>query len=462
MPSSSVAMAVASRSPIQMGRFSLLSGSRRMTIGVLVTGSSVRPPTVIRMKSSRLIASPIGPHCAAALPGRQSDRHQAVDHVVELVQVPALLDQGAVGRVAVHLAVAEAPGHLVLGVEPDDLFGALLHVLEHPVVRQVVVVAPVAQDDDRGALVHRGQEVPVEGLEGTPEVRVGVDVDDVAVERRLDRVVDVALLEEARDLAYLGDEDEAPHLRVEVLERVDELEHEARHVAHRVGDVAQHHHLRLLLALAVEDDAEGDAAVLEVLAHGVARVELPAAGPPERRGGRPCARARPGDSPESPSPCAPACAKRPPGKPCWMSRTPAWSAASRKSFSSRPESASRSARASGESSVPASSRRCFSWSRKRWNSSSLISSAFAVAAVSSLMASARPEKKSSKRVSKVGRSTLRFTMVARSVARTVRRSGSPTTASARSMAMLSASETRSPFWRNRFENSTSFASMDGG
>ena len=58
IPSSSVAMAVASRSPIQMGRFSLLSGSRRMTIGVLVTGSSVRPPTVIRMKFSRFIASP--------------------------------------------------------------------------------------------------------------------------------------------------------------------------------------------------------------------------------------------------------------------------------------------------------------------------------------------------------------------------------------------------------------------
>jgi len=77
------------------------------------------------------------------------------------------------------------------------------------------------------------------------------------------------------------------------------------------------------------------------------------------------------------------------------------------------------------------------------------------------MASARPEKKRSKRVSKVGRSTLRFTMVARSVARTVWRSGSPTTASARSMSMLSASETRSPFWRSRFENSTSFASMDG-
>src|SRR5437879_420920 len=167
------------------------------------------------------------------------------------------------------------------------------------------------------------------------------------------------------------------------------------------------------------------------------------------------------ESPESPRACATACAKRPSWKPCWMSPRPACSAASRKSFSSRPESASRSARASGESSAPASSRRFFSSSRKRWNSSSLISSAPAVAAVSSLIASARPEKKRSKSVSKVGRSTPRFTMVARSAARTVCRSGSPTTASARSMSILSAGETRSPFWRRRFENSTSFASMDG-
>src|SRR5216117_3570766 len=60
MPSSSVAMAVASRSPIQMGRFSLLSGSRRMTIGVLVTGSSVRPPTVfILMTVGGLTLDPV-------------------------------------------------------------------------------------------------------------------------------------------------------------------------------------------------------------------------------------------------------------------------------------------------------------------------------------------------------------------------------------------------------------------
>src|SRR5713226_8656609 len=52
IPSISVAIAVASERPIQIGRLSLLSVSFRITIGVLVTGSNVRPPTAICMESS--------------------------------------------------------------------------------------------------------------------------------------------------------------------------------------------------------------------------------------------------------------------------------------------------------------------------------------------------------------------------------------------------------------------------
>jgi len=69
------------------------------------------------------------------------------------------------------------------------------------------------------------------------------------------------------------------------------------------------------------------------------------------------------------------------------------------------------------------------------------------------MASARPEKNNVKSCSKVGMSMVRFTMLARSVARTVSRSPRPTTDSARNVSMFSASETRSPFRRSRFENS---------
>src|SRR5207249_11582939 len=82
-----------------------------------------------------------------------------------------------------------------------------------------------------------------------------------------------------------------------------------------------------------------------------------------------------------------------------------------------------------------------------------------VAAVASAMASAKPEKKSAKSCSKAGMSMVRFTMLARSVARTVSRSPSPTTESARNESMFSASETRSPLRRSRFENSRSFSFM---
>jgi len=45
----SVAIDAASSGPIQIGKFNLLSGSRRTTMGILVLGSRVNPPTTIRM-----------------------------------------------------------------------------------------------------------------------------------------------------------------------------------------------------------------------------------------------------------------------------------------------------------------------------------------------------------------------------------------------------------------------------
>src|SRR5262245_41772172 len=124
MPSSSVAIAVASKRPIQIGRFSLFSESLRITIGVLVTGSSVSPPTVMRMNCSRpmrgdpprlesFYGRPLRLPIGNAL-GSLDD--QPIDHVIELIQVAALLDHVAERPVALHLAVAEAPRHLALGV----------------------------------------------------------------------------------------------------------------------------------------------------------------------------------------------------------------------------------------------------------------------------------------------------------------------------------------------------------
>src|SRR4051794_26331116 len=116
-----------------------------MTIGVFVTGSRVRPPTVMRMKFSRFMPAPAPSSAIATHILKQrctevngeagevgSVRHQAVDDVVELIQVSALLDHAAMRRVAIHLTVAESPRHAVLGVQPHDLLGALENLLEHP------------------------------------------------------------------------------------------------------------------------------------------------------------------------------------------------------------------------------------------------------------------------------------------------------------------------------------------
>src|SRR5438552_3109884 len=225
MPSSSVAIAVASSRPIQIGRFSLLAGSVRMTMGVFVTGSRVRPPTVMRMKFSPLMLAPIVGHSRQKVSGGQSPKpcdagarashqHQSVDHFVELVQVAALLDDVAVREVAIHLAVAESPRHLVLRVEPDELFRALLDLLQHPLVREIVVVARVTEDDHGRVARDRRQVVAMEESERTPEVGVRIDVDHVAADRLVDRLVDLVLLEELGDLADVGDEDERAHLRV--------------------------------------------------------------------------------------------------------------------------------------------------------------------------------------------------------------------------------------------------------
>src|SRR5579875_394525 len=89
----------------------------------------------------------------------RSARHQPVDDVIELIEVAALLDQVAMRSVALHLAVAEAPGVLAFRIEPDELLGAAFDFAQAPVVRQVVVVAPVAQHNHRGLHVDRADVV---------------------------------------------------------------------------------------------------------------------------------------------------------------------------------------------------------------------------------------------------------------------------------------------------------------
>ena len=65
----------------------------------------------------------------------------------------------------------------------------------------------------------------MELLEGTAEIGMGKNVDDIAFQSGLDRGLDVVLFEELGHLADLGDEHETAHLGVEILHRVDKLQH---------------------------------------------------------------------------------------------------------------------------------------------------------------------------------------------------------------------------------------------
>src|ERR1700692_3353017 len=105
-----------------------------------------------------------------------------VDDAIKLVEIAALLDQITMRRIAFHLTIAEAPSVAALWVEPDDATGALADFAQAPVVRQIIVVARVAQHDHRGALVDRPDMVTNEIAEGAAEIGVRIDVDDIALE----------------------------------------------------------------------------------------------------------------------------------------------------------------------------------------------------------------------------------------------------------------------------------------
>src|SRR5262245_54835074 len=74
---------------------------------------------------------------------------QVVHHLADLRDRPALADEVARRRVERHHAVADAPAPLALGVEPDDPLDALADQPERPRLGVVVVVAGVAEHDDR-------------------------------------------------------------------------------------------------------------------------------------------------------------------------------------------------------------------------------------------------------------------------------------------------------------------------
>src|SRR6478752_5267504 len=93
---------------------------------------------------------------ASVMPASCRALRQDVDELLELAEVAALERAVAVGAVLPHDRIAGVPVGLRLGVQPVQVTGALLDLLEHPALRGVVVVPLVAEDHDgvlRGELL---------------------------------------------------------------------------------------------------------------------------------------------------------------------------------------------------------------------------------------------------------------------------------------------------------------------
>src|SRR5216683_1937585 len=136
---------------------------------------------------------------------------QTIDDPIKLVEIAALFHHVAVRRVTIHLAIAKAPGVAALRIKPDDLFGALLDFADAPIVRQVVVVARVAEHDHGGALVDRADVIGNEAAERVAEIRMRVHIDNVALEGDVERFLRVVIAEMFGDFADIGDENETAH-----------------------------------------------------------------------------------------------------------------------------------------------------------------------------------------------------------------------------------------------------------
>src|SRR2546425_13113910 len=96
--------------------------------------------------------------------------HESVDDLAELADGPALAHEVAGRRVERHHAVADAPAPLPLGIQPDDTLHALAHHPERPRLGIAVVVAGIAQDEDRRAAVQRIEVLAYELAESVSEV----------------------------------------------------------------------------------------------------------------------------------------------------------------------------------------------------------------------------------------------------------------------------------------------------
>src|SRR5438067_6607778 len=106
---------------------------------------------------------------------------QMLDEPFQLLEVAALEGAVAVDGVLGHDRVTGVPIRLRLGVEPEEVARLLAHLLQHPGLGRVVVVAGVAQQNHARLGADLATPPFPERLEGVAVVGVAVDPDDIGL-----------------------------------------------------------------------------------------------------------------------------------------------------------------------------------------------------------------------------------------------------------------------------------------
>ena len=188
-------------------------------------------------------------------------RQQLIHCTGKFPQVPDLEHIVAQRRILGHVAVAVPEGR-GFRIQPDRARRPACHHRENVHARIVIVVAPVA-DDDQGCLaIERIQMFVVEIIERPAEVGVVVSAGH-APQNGGNRLVGVRAVEVLRNLLEMVDEREGVCLAHLPLQREQEAQHQLRAETHGGADIADHHDLWLASPVTVFD-LHGHAMIFEI------------------------------------------------------------------------------------------------------------------------------------------------------------------------------------------------------
>src|SRR5215469_6164645 len=94
-------------------------------------------------------------------------------------------------RVAFHFAVAESPRIAALRIEPNYPPSALRDFPQRPVMRQIVVISRVAENDNCCPLINSADMVGRKITKRPSEIRMRVHINDITLERYVQRMFDI-------------------------------------------------------------------------------------------------------------------------------------------------------------------------------------------------------------------------------------------------------------------------------